>query len=74
MKRLFLPIDMDSAVFIVSKKSRLGASTELNYAVIYSLVARLIEHIQTVQVYWVVYTYFYLKIELQKCLKFSIMS
>ena len=45
---IFSTIDMDSAVLVVSKKSHLGAPTELNYAaMIYSLVARYIERIPT---------------------------
>lgn len=41
---------MDSAILAVSKKSWRGAPTELNYAaMIYSLVARLIERIPTIK-------------------------
>lgn len=48
---------MDSAIYAVSKKSWLSAPTELNYAaMIYSLVARLIERIPTIK-------------DLVKCLK-----
>jgi transposase len=47
---IFSTIDMDSAVFAVSKKSWLGAPTELNYsAMIYSLVARFIDRIPTIK-------------------------
>ncbi|MEK3989673.1 transposase [Robertmurraya sp. FSL R5-0851] len=47
---IFSTIDMDTAVFAVSKKSWLGAPTELNYsAMIYSLVARFIERIPTIK-------------------------
>lgn len=47
---IFSTIDMDSAVIAASKKSWLGAPTELNYsAMIYSLVARLIERLPTIK-------------------------
>ncbi|MBD8068116.1 transposase [Bacillus sp. PS06] len=47
---IFSTLDMDSAIYVVSKKAWLGAPTELNYAaMIYSLVARLIERIPTVK-------------------------
>lgn len=47
---IFSTLDIDSAIYAVSKKSWLGAPTELNYAaMIYSLVARLIERIPTVK-------------------------
>lgn len=47
---IFSTIDMDSAIYAVSKKSWLGAPTELNYAaMIYSLVARLVERIPTIK-------------------------
>jgi transposase len=47
---IFSTIDMDYAVLAVSKKSWLGAPTELNYpAMIYSLVARFIERIPTIK-------------------------
>lgn len=47
---IFSTLDMDSAIYAVSKKAWLGAPTELNYAaMIYSLVARLIERIPTVK-------------------------
>lgn len=47
---IFSTIDMDTAVFAVSKKSWLGTPTELNYsAMIYSLVARFIERIPTIK-------------------------
>jgi transposase len=46
---IFSTIDMDSAIFAISKKSWRGAPTELNYAaMIYSLVARFIERIPTI--------------------------
>jgi transposase len=41
---------MDSTIYAVSKKSWLGAPSELNYvAMIYSLVARLVERIPTIK-------------------------
>lgn len=47
---VFSTIDIDSAVSAVSKKSWLGAPTELNYAaMIWSLVARFIERIPTIK-------------------------
>lgn len=47
---VFSTIDLDSAVSAVSKKSWLGAPTELNYAaMVCSLVARLMERIPTVK-------------------------
>lgn len=47
---IFSTLDMDSAIYAVSKKSWLGAPTELNYAaMIYSLVARLVERIPTIK-------------------------
>lgn len=47
---IFSTIDMDSAIYAVSKKSWLGAPTELNYAaMIYSLVSRLVERIPTIK-------------------------
>lgn len=47
---VFSTIDMDSAILAVSKKSWRGAPTELNYAaMIFSLVARLIERIPTIR-------------------------
>jgi transposase len=46
----FFTIDMDSAIWAVSKKVWRGAPTELNYAaMIYSLVARLVERIPTIK-------------------------
>lgn len=47
---IFSTIDIDSAVLAVSKKSWLGAPTELNYAaMIFTLVARFIERIPTIK-------------------------
>src|ERR1700719_138374 len=47
---IFSTIDMDSAILAVSKKSWLGAPTKLNYAaMIYSLVARIVERIPTIK-------------------------
>lgn len=47
---IFSTIDMDSAILAVSKKSWRGAPTELNYAaMIYSLVARIVERIPTIK-------------------------
>lgn len=47
---VFSTIDIESAVYAVSKKSWKGAPTELNYAaMIYSLVARIIERIPTIK-------------------------
>lgn len=47
---IFSTIDMDSAILAVSKKSWLGAPTALNYAaMIYSLVARIVERIPTIK-------------------------
>ncbi len=47
---IFSTIDMDSAILAVSKKSWLGAPTELNYAaMIYSMVARIVERIPTIK-------------------------
>ncbi|PLR88958.1 transposase [Bacillus sp. T33-2] len=47
---VFSTIDLDSAVLAVSKKSWLGAPTELNYpAMVCSLVARFIERIPTIK-------------------------
>lgn len=47
---IFSAIDIDSAIQAVSKKSWRGAPTELNYpAMIYSLIARIIERIPTIK-------------------------
>jgi transposase len=47
---IFSTIDLDSVMFIVSKKSFFGAPTELNYAaMVYSLVARIVERIPTIK-------------------------
>jgi transposase len=47
---IFSSIDMDSAILAVSKKSWRGSPTELNYAaMIYSLIARLVERIPTIK-------------------------
>jgi transposase len=47
---IFSTIDVDSATLAVSKKSWRGSPTKLNYAaMIYSLVARLVERIPTIK-------------------------
>lgn len=47
---IFSTIDIESVILVVSKKSWLGAPSELNYAaMIYSLVARIVERIPSIK-------------------------
>ncbi|TPG70367.1 hypothetical protein EEL31_18960 [Brevibacillus laterosporus] len=47
---IFSTLDIEPVLFSISKKSIYGAPTELNYAaMLYSLVARIVERIPTVK-------------------------